>query len=211
MVGLVLLVDQTSKILVKTNMTLGQSIPILGNWGILHFTENAGMAFGLEIGGEYGKLILSIFRLIAVAFIGVYLYHIIRKKAHAGLIVCVSMILAGALGNIIDSIFYGKIFTESYFNQVAQIFPDDGGYAPLLHGHVVDMLYFPIIQTQLPSWLPFFGGQEFVFFRPVFNVADSAITIGVFTLLVFQKRFFASLTTPGYNRDDSTEDSPESP
>lgn len=187
---LVLLVDQVSKVLVKTNMTLGQSIHVLGDWFIIHFTENAGMAFGFEFSGEYGKLILSIFRIVAVGFIIVYLIQIIKKGASAGLITCVSLILAGALGNIIDSVFYGLIFSASYFNQVAVAFPEGGGYAPLLHGKVVDMLYFPIIQTNFPSWFPFWGGQEFIFFRPVFNAADSSITIGVFILLLFQKRFF---------------------
>lgn len=187
---LVLLVDQVSKILVKTNMTLGQSIHLLGDWFILHFTENAGMAFGFEFSGEYGKLLLTIFRVVAVVFITFYLVQIIKKGASAGLIACVSLILAGALGNIIDSVFYGVVFSASYFNQVAVAFPEGGGYAPLLHGKVVDMLYFPLIQTNFPSWFPFWGGQEFIFFRPVFNVADSSITVGVFILLLFQKRFF---------------------
>lgn len=187
---LVLLADQTTKILVKTNMTLGESIPVFGNWFILHFTENAGMAFGFEFAGEYGKLLLSIFRIIAVVFIGIYLFKITQHAAPAGLIGSVSLILAGALGNIIDSMFYGMIFSESYFSQVAVAFPEGGGYAAFLHGRVVDMLYFPIIQTHLPDWFPFWGGNEFIFFRPVFNVADSAITSGVFILLVFQKRFF---------------------
>ena len=187
---LVLLVDQVSKIVVKTNMTLGQSIHVLGDWFILHFTENAGMAFGFEFSGEYGKLLLTIFRIVAVGFITVYLVQIIKKGASAGLITCVSLILAGALGNIIDSVFYGVVFSASYFNQVAVAFPEGGGYASLLHGKVVDMLYFPLIQTHFPSWFPFWGGQEFIFFRPVFNVADSSITLGVFVLLLFQKRFF---------------------
>ncbi len=186
----VLLVDQVSKVLVKTNMTLGQSIPVLGDWFIIHFTENAGMAFGFEFSGQYGKLILSIFRILAVGFITVYLAQIVKKGASAGLITCVSLILAGALGNIIDSVFYGVVFSASYFNQAAVAFPEGGGYAALLHGNVVDMLYFPLIQTTLPSWFPFWGGEEFIFFRPVFNVADSSITMGVFILLVFQRRFF---------------------
>jgi signal peptidase II len=187
---LVLTIDQVSKILVKTNMTLGQSIPMLGDWFILHFTENAGMAFGFEFGGEYGKLMLSIFRLVAVVFIGIYLYRMVKQGAHTGLIACVSLIMAGALGNIIDSVFYGVVFSESFFHKTAEAFPEAGGYASLLHGKVVDMLYFPIIQTTLPAWVPFRGGEEFIFFRPVFNMADSAITTGVFVLLVFQRRFF---------------------
>ena len=190
----VLLADQVVKVLVKTNMTLGQSIPVFGDWFIIHFTENAGMAFGIEFAGSYGKLILSIFRIIAVVFIGVYLAQIVKKDAHTGLITSVSLILAGALGNIIDSAFYGMIFSESYFNQIAVSFPETGGYASFLHGKVVDMLYFPIIQCDLPSWVPFWGGKDFIFFRPVFNLADSSITIGVTILLVFQKRFFTPHT-----------------
>lgn len=186
----VLLVDQVSKILVKTNMTMGQSIPVLGDWFILHFTENLGMAFGIEFAGPYGKLILSIFRIIAVVFIAYYLVQLTKHKASTGLIASVSLILAGAIGNIIDSSFYGMVFSESYYNQVAVAFPENGGYGTFLHGKVVDMFYFPLIRTNLPSWFPFWGGNEFVFFRPVFNVADSAITIGVAIVLVFQKRFF---------------------
>ena len=189
-ISLVLLADQVSKILVKTNMTLGQSIRMAGDWFILHFTENPGMAFGFEFAGEYGKLLLTIFRIVAVVFISIYLSRIISKGAPTGLIISVSMILAGALGNIIDSVFYGAVFGASYFNQVAQLFPEGGGYAPLLYGKVVDMLYFPMIRTTLPEWLPLWGGNEFIFFRPVFNLADSSITTGVFVLLVFQKKFF---------------------
>ncbi len=193
---LVLLVDQVLKVLIKTNMTLGQSIPVFGNWFIIHFTENVGMAFGIEIAGNYGKLMLSIFRLIAVVFIGFYLAQIVKKDASTGLIVSVSLIMAGALGNIIDSAFYGMVFSESYFNQIAVAFPEGGGYATFLHGKVVDMFYFPLIKCDLPSWLPFWGGQEFIFFRPVFNVADSAITTGVAILLVFQRRFFTTTHNP---------------
>jgi signal peptidase II len=190
----VLMADQISKILVKTNMTLGQSIPVLGDWFIIHFTENVGMAFGIEFAGSYGKLILSIFRIVAVVFICVYLAQIVKKNASTGLIASVSLILAGALGNIIDSAFYGMIFSESYFNQIAVAFPETGGYASFLHGKVVDMLYFPVIKCDLPSWMPFWGGKDFIFFRPVFNLADSSITIGVAILLIFQKRFFPSHT-----------------
>lgn len=187
----VLLADQVLKVLVKTNMTLGESIPVFGNWFILHFTENYGMAFGMEISGEYGKLLLSLFRIIAVIFIGIYLHRLVRRHASTGLIVCVSLILAGALGNIIDSAFYGMLFSESYFNQAAAVLPEGGGYASFLHGKVVDMLYFPLIRSQFPEWFPWWGGQEFIFFRPVFNIADASITTGVFILLVFQRRFFS--------------------
>ncbi len=189
-VPVVLLADQILKILVKTRMTMGQSIHVIGDWFILHFTENVGMAFGLEFAGNYGKLILSIFRIIAVIFIIIYLVHLIRKDASKGLIACISLILAGAIGNIIDSAFYGLIFSESYFNQTATMFPEGGGYAPFLYGKVVDMFYFPIIKGTFPAWIPFRGGEEFIFFRPVFNIADSAITTGVFILLIFQRRLF---------------------
>ncbi len=171
-------------------MTLGQSIKVFGNWFQIHFTENYGMAFGIEFSGEYGKLLLSIFRIIAVLIIGFYLARQIKKPAHTGLIVCISLIMAGAIGNIIDSSFYGLIFSESLFNKPAVFMPEGGGYASFLHGKVVDMLYFPIIQTRLPEWIPFRGGEPFIFFRPVFNIADSAITIGVFSLIIYQKRFF---------------------
>jgi len=186
----IVLIDQLTKVLVKTSMTLGQSIPVLGDWFIIHFTENYGMAFGLEFSGEYGKLLLSIFRIVAVVFIGWYLARLIKRPIKKGLIFAISLIMGGAIGNIIDSSFYGLIFSASHFNQVAQLFPEGGGYGTFLHGKVVDMLYFPIIQGRFPEWFPFVGGDTFVFFRPVFNIADSAITIGVFTLLVFQKRFF---------------------
>ncbi len=181
--------DQVSKVLVKTNMTLGDSIPVIGNWFIIHFTENYGMAFGMEFSGDYGKLFLSLFRIVAVIFIGWYLYRLVIKEAHKGLIVSVALILAGALGNIIDSAFYGLLFSDS-FGQVAQFLPEEGGYGSFLHGKVVDMLYFPLITGTFPSWLPLVGDQPFIFFRPVFNFADAAITTGVFLVIVFQKKFF---------------------
>jgi signal peptidase II len=187
---LILIADQVLKIWVKTHMTLGQEIFVLGNWFILHFTENEGMAFGMQFGGNLGKLMLSIFRLVAIVLIALYLYNITRKKANQGLIISMSLILAGAIGNIIDSAFYGLIFSASKFHEVAQIFPPDGGYGSFLHGKVVDMFYFPVIRGAYPDWFPFWGGSEFIFFRPVFNIADSSITIGVFILIFFQKKFF---------------------
>ncbi|MBS4012576.1 MAG: lipoprotein signal peptidase [Bacteroidetes bacterium] len=187
---LILLIDQIIKILVKTNMTLGQSIPVLGDWFILHFTENEGMAFGMSLPGQYGKLLLSLFRLVAVGFIGWYIYSLIQKNASVGLLISVSLILAGAAGNIFDSAFYGLIFSESSWNEAAVMFADGGGYAGFLHGKVVDMFYFPILKGTFPSWFPFWGGDEFIFFRPVFNIADAAITIGVFIILIFQKKLF---------------------
>ena len=171
-------------------MTLGQEIPIIGNKVMIHFTENNGMAFGLELGGEAGKLILSLFRIIAVCAIGYGLVHMIKKKYHRGLILNVALIFAGALGNILDSAFYGIIFSESTWYDKAVLFPEGGGYSSFLHGKVVDMFYFPIISGQFPSWLPIWGGEEFAFFRPVFNLADSAISVGVILILLYQKRYF---------------------
>lgn len=171
-------------------MTLGEEIIVFDDWFRIHFTENRGMAFGLELGGGNGKLLLSFFRIAAIALIGYYLYRIVKKQEKTGLIVSVSMILAGAIGNMIDSAFYGMIFSASGFHTVAEFLPEAGGYTTFLHGHVVDMFYFPILRGQYPDWLPFIGGNHFLFFRPVFNVADSAITVGVFLLLFFQKKFF---------------------
>jgi len=185
----VLFIDQASKIWIKTNMEIGEEFSVLGDWFIIHFTENNGMAFGLEIAGEYGKLILSSFRIIAVALIGWYLFSLPKKGASNGLMVSGALIFAGAMGNIIDSVFYGQLFNESYY-QVAEFLPKEGGYAPLLYGRVVDMLYFPLYEGFLPEWIPIWGGDYFVFFRPVFNIADSAITIGVISILLFHRNFF---------------------
>jgi signal peptidase II len=193
---LVLTLDQVLKLWIKTHMTLGQEINVAGNWFILHFTENEGMAFGFTFGGKAGKLILSIFRIIAVIIIGIYIYRLQKKSPHPGMIFCFSLIMAGALGNIIDSAVYGLIFNESTFHSVATLFPPEGGYSSFLHGKVVDMLYFPVIETTMPGWVPFWGGQPFTFFRPVFNIADSSITTGVFILLIFQKKFFVKKETP---------------
>ena len=187
---LVLIADQIFKIWVKTNMSIGQEFNILGSWFIIHFTENEGMAFGMRFGGDFGKLLLSIFRIVAIFAIGWYLFRIIKTNGKTGLILSLSLIFAGALGNIIDSAFYGMIFNESKFHEVAVMFPAEGGYNSFLHGKVVDMLYFPIIKGFYPSWFPFWGGDDFIFFRPVFNIADSSITTGVFILIFFQKRFF---------------------
>jgi signal peptidase II len=173
-------------------MILGQEIHVFGNWFILHFTENDGMAFGFNFPGNSGKLILSLFRIAAIIGITIFLRHLIRNKAHPGFIISVSVILAGAIGNIIDSAFYGLIFNHSW-GQEAKMFPEEGGYASFLYGKVVDMLYFPIIRGEWPQWFPVFGGREFIFFRPVFNIADSSITVGVFIILIFQKKFFKSV------------------
>jgi len=189
---LILFIDQALKIWVKTHLEIGQEIHLFGNWSILHFIENNGMAFGMEMGGKTGKFILSIFRIIAISGIGWFLSSLIKKKANTGLILAVSAIMAGAIGNIIDSAFYGMIFSESY-NQPAILFPPGGGYSSFLHGRVVDMFYFPVINTQWPDWSPFRPGESFVFFRPVFNIADSSITCGVFSILLFQKKMFREL------------------
>ena len=189
---LILFIDQALKIWIKTNMQIGDEIRLFGNWGLLHFIENNGMAFGMEMGGKPGKLILSVFRIIAISGITWFLVSLILRKTNTALVLAVSAILAGAVGNIIDSAFYGMIFTESY-NQVATIFPQGGGYSSFLHGKVVDMFYFPVINTHWPDWSPIKPGQSLVFFRPVFNIADSAITCGVITILLFQKKMFRDL------------------
>ena len=185
---LILVADQVLKILVKTHMTLYQQIPFLGNWGILHFVENNGMAFGMALPGSLGKILLTSFRILAVVAIGYYLRHLIRIKAHTGLIISLSMVMAGALGNIIDSVFYGLIFNSSSPVQSSAMFPEGGGYAPLMQGKVVDMFYFPLIKGSYPQW--FRGGSSFIFFRPVFNIADSSISVAVAIILFNQRRFF---------------------
>ena len=177
---LVLVIDQALKTWIKTNMFIGQEFNVFGNWFIIHFTENNGMAFGMEFGGELGKLALSLFRIIAVAGIGYGLVHLIKKKYHRGLILNVALIFAGALGNIIDSVSYGLLY----------------GYEKLFHGRVVDMLYFPIIQGNFPSWFPLWSGEEFIFFRPVFNIADASISLGVVLILLYQNRYFKEEIKP---------------
>lgn len=184
----ILLVDQIVKILVKTNMIMGEEIHVFGNWFRIHFLENNGMAFGMEWGGKTGKAALSVFRMLAIAGISWYLSVLIKKKAHIGLILSVSAIIAGAAGNLIDSAFYGLIFSESWHTP-AIMFPEGGGYASFLQGRVVDMLYFPVIDSHWPDWSPIRPGQSFVFFRPVFNLADTSITLGVAAILIFQKKF----------------------
>jgi signal peptidase II len=190
-VFLILLIDQVLKISVKTGMFLYQDIHVFGNWFIIKFIENNGMAFGVDLPGNYGKLILSLFRIIAIIAIIFYMRHLIREKAQNGLLIALSFILAGAIGNILDSSFYGLIFNESSPYTKSLLFPAGGGYAGFLHGKVVDMFYFPIIQGTWPAWVPLKGGDYFEFFRPVFNVADSSISLGVFAILVFQKKLFS--------------------
>jgi len=186
---IILLIDQVVKFYIKTHMMLGDEIPVLGNWFIIHFVENNGMAFGMQLAGKFGKAFLSIFRIVAVVGIGWYMVNLAKKGAPNGLVYCVALVLAGALGNIVDSAFYGMIFDHSY-GQIATFLPEGGGYSSFLHGKVVDMLYFPLIEGRYPEWVPAVGGNPFIFFRPVFNIADSSITIGIFIILFFQKRFF---------------------
>jgi len=204
---LIVVIDQALKVFVKTHYNVGEWRPVLGNWFRLYFIENEGMAYGWKFGGEFGKMLLTLFRLAAVIFGVFYLQRIIKKKYHPGFIFCAALIFAGALGNLIDSMFYGLIFTNSpdicfggnyssisnmmqYHNAtcVAKLVPFGSGYGKFLQGRVVDMLYFPIVDTQMPGWVPFIGGKNFIFFEPVFNVADAAISVGVITLVLFQKR-----------------------
>ncbi|RYD58347.1 MAG: lipoprotein signal peptidase [Sphingobacteriales bacterium] len=187
-VFLVILADQFFKIYIKTNFYYGQEVNVIGDWFKLHFIENEGMAFGMRLGdADTGKLILTLFRLVAVCFGFYLLKRIIVKGYSKGAIICGALILAGALGNLIDSIFYGMIFTESSFH-IAKMVPFGQGYGKLFHGRVVDMLYFPLVDTQLPSWVPIWGGKNFTFFEPVFNIADAAISVGVLILVFFQKK-----------------------
>lgn len=180
---LLLFLDQASKIWVKTHMQLHDSIEIC-SWFQLYFTENPGMAFGMEF---LNKLVLSVFRIVAVIVMAYYLVRLLRQNYSFGYIACIALIFAGALGNIIDSVFYGVIFDHSY-GQIATLMPAEGGYASFLHGKVVDMLYFPLIKTTYPDWFPIWGGEELIFFRPIFNLADSSICVGVATLLLFYHR-----------------------
>lgn len=183
---LVLFLDQALKVWIKTNLMLGEEIRI-ADWFIIHFTENNGMAFGMQFGGEWGKYALSIFRIIAIGGIVWYWKGLMQQKVKPGIILSITLILAGAIGNMIDSAFYGLLFSDSY-GQLATVM--EGGYAGFLQGRVVDMFYFPIINTYLPEWLPIWGGEHFTFFRPVFNLADAYISIGVINLLLFHRSFF---------------------
>ncbi|MBI4648343.1 MAG: lipoprotein signal peptidase [Bacteroidia bacterium] len=188
-VFLILLIDQVLKFWVKTTMFLGQTESIIDGWFLLSFVENDGMAFGIDIPGGFGKIALSLFRIVAVIFIGWYLFRQTQKKAPLGLIICLSMVLAGAFGNIIDSCFYGLLFSSSIQGQIASFLPEGGGYATFLHGSVVDMFRFQI-DWYWPKWTPWVGGRYFDLFPPVFNIADASITTGIAALIIFQKRLF---------------------
>ena len=184
----ILILDQSLKFWVKTHMLMGEE-RIITNWFRLHFTENPGMAYGLVLPGVWGKLLLSLFRLAATIGGGWYITHLLKQRAHWGFVAACSMILAGAIGNMLDGAFYGLIFDDS-FGKVATLFPKGGGYAGFLHGHVVDMLWFPLFHGFFPDWVPVWGNEYFEFFRPVFNIADTSITLGVITIIAFQRTFF---------------------
>lgn len=185
----VLFIDQCIKLYIKANYPIGE-VHRFFDWFRITFTENPGMAWGLEFGGDYGKLALSLFRVAAVVAGAFYIKKIVNDGEHKGFIVCVSLILAGALGNILDSAFYGLLFGESTEYSVAQFMPAEGGYTGFLQGHVVDMFYFPIYEGNFPEWFPIWGGEHFEFFNAIFNFADMAISFGVGIILVFQTYFF---------------------
>jgi signal peptidase II len=198
----ILFVDQALKFYIKLHYHVGEEHLVMGNWFRLHFVENEGMAWGWKFGGEFGKIALTLFRLVAVIWGSFLLRDFIRKKYHKGFLICAALIYAGALGNLIDSLFYGILFDASdpFTQNIAKLWPATGGYAGFLHGKVVDMLYFPIItNAHYPTWMPFVGGDEFEFFRPVFNIADMAISTGVITILVFQNTFFKKQEVEKHN------------
>lgn len=184
LVVLILLIDQASKIWIKLHFCIGEEIEIF-SWFRIHFLENEGMAFGFSLGKDGGKLLLSVLRLLAIGALGWYTVRLVRLGHKLTYILPFALILAGAIGNMLDCAFYGLLFSDSWFS-TAEFLPEGGGYAPFLFGRVVDMLYFPLIETTYPQWVPFVGGQELVFFRPVFNVADSAITVGFIWFLIMQ-------------------------
>lgn len=193
---LILFADQAFKIWIKTSLSLHESIRIT-DWFYIYFTENNGMAFGIEL---FDKLFLTLFRVVAVAALFWYLFRVSPKPdTRFGYCVCIGLIIAGALGNIFDSLFYGIIFNDS-FGQVATLFPEGGGYGAFFYGKVVDMLYFPLIDAHFPSWMPFVGGEHFVFFRPVFNLADASISIGIVVLLFFYRRDLSEVSTSKENK-----------
>ena len=200
-----IIADQVLKFWIKTSFTYGPVLNMAGQkWAQLYFIENPGMAWGMELGGNWGKMILTLFRLAAVTFGTWYLIKIVRQNYSRGFIVCASLIYAGALGNLIDSMFYGLLFSESSYMQVGRFLPAGGGYGGFLHGKVVDMLYFPIVNSSFPDWMPLIGGTRFEFFSPIFNIADASISIGVITLLIFQKRFLHKKEETSVEEENTT-------
>jgi signal peptidase II len=183
LVAAILIIDQIIKIMVKTTMVVGEDIPVLGDWFHLHFIENEGFAFGMALGGFVGKILLSLFRIVASGLIVWYIIKLIKRGVRTSYLTCLALILAGAVGNLIDSCCYGLIFDDPYY-EMAALFPPEGGYAPFLHGKVVDMFYFPLFELDWPSWIPVIGGKHFEFFSAFFNFADAAITIGVIWLII---------------------------
>ncbi len=198
----VLLVDQISKVWIKLNFTIGDYLEVIPGFFEIRFIENTGMAFGLEIPGEWGKYLLTGFRVVAVIVITVYIVRIVREGTHKGFVTCVALILAGAIGNIIDSLFYGVIFGKSTYSSVAEILPDTGGYSGFLRGNVVDMLHFTVTW---PEWVPFINRPGVEVFPPIFNVADAAITIGVFWILIRQKTYFARQSAQTSEKPEASE------
>lgn len=207
----ILIIDQASKIYIKTHFYYHEQIPILGqSWAYIHFVENNGAAFGLSLGGAWGKLTLTTFRIITVAVLAYFINMLIKRKENTGMILALSLVFAGAVGNIIDSVFYGVIFSESGFTpaHIARFMPPEGGYSSLFHGKVVDMFYFPMFDTFWPDWVPFIGGNPFQFFRPVFNVADSSIFSGMVILLLFYRDFFSG-SLDGKKKEEKKEEPQE--
>ncbi|WP_287101708.1 MULTISPECIES: lipoprotein signal peptidase [unclassified Hydrotalea] len=192
LIAAIILADQALKFYIKLHYYAGEEHNVIGSWFRLHFVENEGMAWGWKFGGGFGKIILTLFRLVAVVWGTFLLRDFIKKQYHTGFIICAALIYAGALGNLIDSMFYGLIFDNSdvFSQNVSKLVPFGSGYAHFLHGRVVDMLYFPLVDTYYPKWFPVWGGERFEFFEPVFNIADASISVGVIILLLFQNKFF---------------------
>ncbi len=212
LVTIILIADQVLKFWIKTNFELGEEINILGlEWAKLHFVENDGMAFGWKLfGGKIGKIALGLFRLVAIGFLFFVLRWLIKTSTSFGLILCFSLIFAGAIGNILDSAVYGLIFSESnYHGGVAELFPENGGYNGFLMGKVVDMFYFPMFKTNWPEWVPYFGGRRFEFFGPVFNIADAAISTGVISILVFHRDIFKKQLESDQSKEQPSRDKVE--
>ena len=210
---LIVVADQALKYYTKTTFHLNSSHPVFGDWFQLYFVENPGMAYGWKFGGNWGKIALTVFRLVAVIFGTWYLGKIIKQGYHKGFIICAGVVYAGALGHLIDSCFYGMIFDkgmiynpqlQDYMSYQGLAVLSKNGYASFLHGNVVDMLYFPVIKGTFPSWFPVWGGESFEFFRPIFNLADAAISTGIITILVFQKRFFRQRNNASQNHTVET-------